>query len=237
MPGSAEPPPRVAVVIPAYRAARTVADVVTRARLAVPGAILYVVDDGSEDDTEPHARQAGAQVLQHTYNCGKGAALSTGIHRALDEGAAWIVTLDADGQHPPELLPELLEPLERNQADLVLGARARTPSMPWPRRVTNRLSAALASRVAGRGTVVVDAQTGFRAFSRTVAVRVRPKETRYDYETAFLLAVLAAGYRVRSVAIPTIYAGASSHFRSWVDTWRLARVFVRYGRRILFGTV
>lgn len=234
MPGSAES--RVAVIIPAYRAARTVADVVTRAGAAVPGATLYVVDDGSDDATATLGREAGAQVLPHGRNRGKGAALATGVDRALGDGAVWIVTLDADGQHPPELLPGLLDPLERGQADLVLGARTRTRAMPWPRRLTNWLSASLASRVAGGGTVVADAQTGFRAFSRTVALRVRPRETGYDYETAFLLAVLALGYRVCSVPIPTIYAGAPSHFRSWADTWRLARVFARYGRRILFGT-
>jgi len=234
MPGNAES--RVAVIIPAYRAARTVAAVVTRAAMAVPGAAVYLVDDGSDDATAILGREAGAQVLGHVRNRGKGAALATGVEQALGDGAAWIVTLDADGQHPPELVPALLELLQRDQADLVLGARARTTTMPWPRRLTNWLSASLASRVAGGGTVVADAQTGFRAFSRSVAQQVRPRETRYDYETAFLLAVLVTGFRVRSVPIPTIYAGAPSHFRSWADTWRLARVFARYSRRILFGT-
>src|SRR2546425_173559 len=93
-------------------------------------------------------------------------------------------------------------------------------------------AAALASRL---GVPVPDAQTGFRAFARALALAVQPPESRYDYETAFLLAALAAGYRVASVAVATLYNGEGSHFRYLADTWRLARVFSRYGRRIVLG--
>ena len=105
--------------------------------------------------------------------------------------------------------------------------------MPWGRRCTNWLSAALASRIGG--VAVPDAQTGFRALSRHVAQAVRPGERGYDFETAFLLAVLARGLRVRFVPVPTVYAGRPSHFRHWADTWRQARVFTRYARAIIFG--
>jgi hypothetical protein len=70
-----------------------------------------------------------------------------------------------------------------------------------------------------------------------VAERVRPGGDRYDYETAFLLDACAAGFRVTSVPIPTVYGGAESHFRPWADTWRVARVFARYARRIIVGAV
>jgi glycosyltransferase involved in cell wall biosynthesis len=172
-------------------------------------------------------------VLTHPSNRGKGAALRTGIARALADGAAIVATLDADGQHAPAELPRLLAPLARDEADLVLGARARTAAMPRGRRCTNWLSAALASRIGGQP--IADAQTGFRAFSRAVAEAARPAACGYDFETAFLLQALAQGFRVRSVPVATIYEGGPSHFRSWVDTWRVARVFARYGRRILLG--
>jgi glycosyltransferase involved in cell wall biosynthesis len=223
----------VAVVIPAYRAAATVADVVTRARRTLPGARVYVADDGSPDATGREAARAGAAVLRHPRNLGKGAALATGIAAALAGGARALVTLDADGQHPPEDIPRLVAPVLAGTADLVLGARARRAPMPLARRCTNWLSAVLAARIAGRP--VADAQTGFRAFSRQVAAAVRPTERGYDFETAFLLAALARGFRVAAVAVPTIYEGRPSHFRGWTDTWRLARVFTRYGRAIVFG--
>jgi glycosyltransferase involved in cell wall biosynthesis len=194
---------------------------------------VYLVDDGSTDGTGDEQQGRGATVLTHRVNRGKGAALATGIAAALAGGAEVIVTLDADGQHPPEEIPRLVAPIAAGHADLVLGARARSGTMPLPRRLTNWLSARLASRIGGQG--VSDAQTGFRAFTRAVAARVRPTEARYDYETAFLLGALDAGFRVASVPIPTIYAGADSHFRRWADTWRVARVFARYTRRILAG--
>lgn len=222
---------RVAIVIPAYQAAATVAAVVAGARRVAP---VYVVDDGSTDGTGDAARGRGATLLTHAANRGKGAALATGIAAALSAGAEVIVTLDADGQHPPEEIPHLLAPIAAGRADLVLGARQRTGAMPLSRRFTNWLSARLATRIAGQG--VSDAQTGFRAFTRGVAERVQPAGDRYDYETAFLLGACAAGFRVASVPIPTIYGGAESHFRPWADTWRVARVFARYARRILAGT-
>jgi glycosyltransferase involved in cell wall biosynthesis len=222
---------RVAVVIPAYQAAATVAAVVESARTVGP---VYLVDDGSSDGTGEGGRGKGATVLTHATNRGKGAALATGVAAALAAGAEVIVTLDADGQHPPAEIPRLLAPIAEGRADLVLGARERIGAMPLARRFTNWLSARLATRIAGQG--VSDAQTGFRAFTRAVAERVQPTGARYDYETAFLLDALDAGCRVTCVAIPTIYDGAESHFRPWADTWRVARVFARYARRILAGT-
>jgi glycosyltransferase involved in cell wall biosynthesis len=224
---------RLAVIIPAYEAAATIAEVVTAARAAAPGAPIYVVDDGSHDTTGPLAAGAGATVLGHIHNRGKGAALATGIARALADHADVLVTLDADGQHPAAEIARVAAAVVAGTADLVLGARARAGTMPLSRRLTNWLSAALASRIGG--AVVVDAQTGFRAISRALADAVRPSQTGYDFETAFLLAALAAGYRVQTEPIPTIYQGARSHFRHWRDTWRQARVFARYGRHIVFG--
>jgi glycosyltransferase involved in cell wall biosynthesis len=231
MPGRADR--AVAVVIPAYQAAAAIAEVVSRTSRAVPGATVYVVDDGSTDGTGDAGREVGATVLVHPRNRGKGAALTTGIAAALECGSRVIITLDADGQHAPEEIPRLAAPVLSDEADLALGCRARTGAMPWGRRCTNWLSAALASRIGGVG--VPDAQTGFRALSRRVAQAVRPGEQGYDFETAFLLAALAQGLRVRFVPVSTVYEGQASHFRPWADTWRQARVFTRYGRAIIFG--
>jgi glycosyltransferase involved in cell wall biosynthesis len=208
-------------VIPAYQAAQTIRAVLTRTRAAVPDARVIVVDDGSTDDTPLVAQ---SQVIVHEQNLGKGASLRDGIRAALEQGAELIVTLDADGQHPPEEIPRLLAPIATGEADFVLGSRARSGAMPVHRRFTNWLSARLATRIGGQP--VSDAQTGFRAFSREVAERISPPGDRYEYEAAFLLDALRAGFRVASVTIPTIY-GAPSHFRHWSDTLLLARVFAR----------
>jgi len=123
MPGRADE--TLAVVIPAYQAAATITEVVSRSRRAAPGAIVYLVDDGSTDGTGERGRGKGATVLTHPHNRGKGAALETGIAAALQNGARVIVTLDGDGQHPPEEIPRLAAAVASGEADLVLGARAR----------------------------------------------------------------------------------------------------------------
>jgi glycosyltransferase involved in cell wall biosynthesis len=181
-----------------------------------------VVDDGSTDGTRA---AAGQVAVTHPRNRGKGAALRDGIQHAIAHGAALLVTIDADGQHPPEEIRRLLEPLEQGRADLVLGARKRDREMPMSRRVTNWLSATLASRIGGQA--IRDAQTGFRAFTRELAQRVQPAGDRYEYEANFLLAAMRSGLRIESVEVPTIY-GPSSHFRTWQDTWLMARAFARH---------
>lgn len=223
---------RVAVVIPAFQAARTIGDVVARSRAALPDAQVIVVDDGSDDGTGDQGRGKGATVLTHPQNRGKGVALRGGVARACADGATVIVTLDADGQHPPAEIPRLLGPIAAGGADLVLGARERNGAMPVGRRFTNWLSARLASRIGGQR--VRDAQTGFRAFTREIAERVQPAGDRYEYEVNFLLDALRGGFRVASVLVPTIY-GTPSHFRSLGDTWRMARAFARHADRILAG--
>jgi len=219
-------------VVPAYQAAATIREIILRTRATVPSAEIIVVDDGSTDGTGDQGRATATTLVTHPRNCGKGAALRDGIREAMARDASVLVTIDADGQHPPEEIPRLLRPIEEGRADLVLGARKRDHAMPISRRFTNWLSATMASRIGGQP--VRDAQTGFRAFTREVAERVRPAGDRYEFEATFLLDVLRAGFRVVSVDVPTIY-GARSHFRAWGDTWRMARAFARHAGRIVAG--
>ena len=224
----------VALVIPAFRAARTLPDVLARARRVVPAAQVVVVDDGSDDDTPSLALAGGAAVASHEKNLGKGRALATGLAGAEAMGVAWIVTLDADGQHPPEQIPALLAPLREGRADLVVGARRRDPAvMPPGRRFSNWLSSSLVSRALG--AAVPDSQSGFRAMGAAVAAAVKPGGRRYEFETEFLFLAAERGFRIAAVSIPTVYGGAPSHFRHVADTLRLAGVFARHWRRILAG--
>ncbi|HKA60402.1 MAG TPA: glycosyltransferase family 2 protein [Gemmatimonadales bacterium] len=216
-------------MIPAFQAATTIGSVVHRTRASLPDAKILLVDDGSTDGTYSTVAD---KVLTHKQNLGKGAALRDGIGEAIRQHADIVVTLDADGQHRPEEIPRLIRPIAEGHADLVLGARERSGVMPVSRRITNWLSATLATRIGGQR--VRDAQTGFRAFSREVAERVSPAGNRYEYEANFLLDALRAGFRVASIEVPTIY-GAPSHFRPWSDTWRMARAFARHARRIVAG--
>ena len=224
----------LAVVIPAFRAAAILPGVVERARRRAPAARIFVVDDGSDDGTARAAEAAGATVLRHGENRGKGRALATGLAAAVEAGADAVVTLDADGQHPPEAIPLLIEPIAAGTADLVVGARARDAgTMPAGRRLTNWLSSTLVSRAVG--FAVPDSQSGFRAMRREVAARVRPAGARYEFETEFLFLAARQGFRISAVAVPTVYEGARSYFRYGADTLALAAVFLRHWRSILLG--
>src|SRR5438552_14626747 len=114
---------RLAALVPAYQAAAHLGEVLERLGRAVPDLPVLVIDDGSRDATAAVARLHGAQVFSFAGNRGKGVALAKGFEvlAAMDG----VLTLDADGQHPPESAPALIEAFERG-ADLVLGARART---------------------------------------------------------------------------------------------------------------
>ena len=232
-PSEGPEPGAVAVIVPAYRAARTIGQVIARVQRASPGATVLVVDDGSEDDTAARAQAAGAAVASHERNRGKGCALATGLDAALAlEGMRFAVTLDADGQHPPEAIPALLAPLLAGAADLVVGARRRAADvMPRGRRFTNWLSSTLVSRALG--VRVPDSQSGYRAMTREVAARVRPGGRRYEFETEFLFVASEHGFRIGAVDIPTVYEGEESHFRHVTDTLRLCAVFLRHWRRIV----
>ena len=111
----------VQVVIPAYNEAKTIFEIIRKLKDQVSQ--IITVDDGSTDDTGELAKQAGAKVLTHFLNRGQGAALQTGISFALANGAEIIVTFDADGQHNPDEIDQVIKPLLLGEVDVVLGSR------------------------------------------------------------------------------------------------------------------
>jgi glycosyltransferase involved in cell wall biosynthesis len=216
---------RVCAVVPAKDAAATVGAVVRGLRSTLPGITVLVVDDGSSDETGARAREAGAVVLRHTLNEGKGAALQTGFDEAVRLGADAVLALDADGQHDPSWAPRLLAGLAR--ADLVVGSRLQSrEGMPWLRRVTNDVTSWWVSRLAR--TLIEDSQSGYRAIRATVIRRVRPEARRFEYESEFLVAAARAGFRVAAVAIPTLYNAPGSHIHPLRDTVRFVRFVLRH---------
>jgi dolichol-phosphate mannosyltransferase len=210
---------RVACVIPAYRAAHTLAQVVQPLRAALPEARVIVVDDGSPDATAAVAEEVADCTIRLAGNRGKGAALRAGFAYALRFGDEIVLTLDADGQHDPSYAPVLFAALDGH--DVVIGQRARSgSSMPLRRRLTNALASIAIARLAG--IRLDDTQSGFRAIRRRVLERVDARGDRYEFETDFLIRAGRAGFRVCNATIPTVY-GATSHFRSVSDSVRIVR--------------
>ena len=216
---------RVAAAIPAFQAAASVADVVRRTREVLPD--VLVVDDGSSDATAEAARGAGAELVAHPLNRGKGAALVTAFRTLFGRGFDAVVTLDADGQHLPEEIPKLLD-AARDGADLVLGTRDHLfAEMVAARRVANRLSSWAISWAAGQP--LSDVQTGFRLYRRHLVEATGFPETRFDAESAVVVRAGRRGFRIVTVPVRLGFADGrtTSHYRPLVDSLRIARSVMR----------
>src|SRR5713101_1795563 len=122
---------RAMVLIPAFNAAKTVGDVIRASKEIIPDVV--VVNDGSRDDTAAVARAAGAEVVDHPQNRGKGGALKTGFAYAIQNGYDVVITLDADGQHLPREIPKFLRAREETKADLIIGGRSHLFDQMLPR--------------------------------------------------------------------------------------------------------
>jgi glycosyltransferase involved in cell wall biosynthesis len=217
--------PRFAVAIPAFDAEGSIARVVRRA--LVLGTDVVVVDDGSRDGTGDAARASGVQVLTHAVNLGKGRALKTAFDHLFTLGYDAVVTIDADGQHPPEEMTKLLAPW-RDGADLVLGTRAHLyPAMGRVRRASNGTSSWLISQVAGAD--LPDCQTGFRLYTRGLIEAIGFPEPRFEAESAVLVRAVRQGFRVEGVPIRLDEPDgrATSHYRPIVDSLRIAGAVAR----------
>jgi glycosyltransferase involved in cell wall biosynthesis len=217
----------ILAVIPAYEEAPRIGDVVRGARVHLP---VLVVDDGSTDDTARHAEAAGATVIVQRPNRGKGAALRLGFARALELGAAAVVTLDADGQHDPAEIPAFLATFRATSADLVVGQRD-FGRMPLVRRLSNRLGGLAISWAVGRS--IPDNQSGYRLLSRRLVEAIAVSdESGFEYEIEMITTCIRAGYRLEWVPIRTIYAGEPSHIRPWNHFRSFVRM-VRATRRAM----
>jgi len=223
----------VVCVIPAYNAARSLGAVIAGLRASLPDAIVVGIDDGSTDETGDIVSKECDRAESFAINRGKGAALRAGFSHAVALGATRILAIDADGQHDPRCAPSLLAALD--VADVVVGCRARDPqSMPLRRRISNALSSAAISAVAGRE--IPDSQSGYRAIRRAVIDAVSAVGERYEYETDFIIRAARAGFRIDSVPIPTIYVppgqGGRSHFRECRDAARVVATILRHRSRL-----
>ena len=220
-------PTTCAAVIPCLNESASITPLVAAVRRHLP--FVMVVDDGSTDDTANLAQNAGAVVVKHEFNFGKGAALKTGLSLALAQGFEWAVTLDGDGQHAPEDLPALLRCAEKTGALMVVGNRMNDArKIPWLRRRVNRWMSRKLSQRAGRH--LPDTQSGFRLIHLPIWASLSLNTEHFEVESEMLIAFLAAGRRVEFVPIRVIRSGRSSHIHPVADSLRWLRWWRNFGR-------
>ncbi len=183
---------------------------------------ILVVDDGSTDRTAENARTAGAEVVQHKTNQGKGAAIRTGLLRAVELKFQWAFLLDGDGQHSPSDMQKFYQCALRTDAKLVIGNRmASAQSMPWLRRFVNRWMSKRLSNKAGHP--LPDSQCGFRLVNLNAWSGLRLCTEHFEVESEMLLAFLDAGLRVEFVPIEVIYKNEQSKIHPVRDSIRWFR--------------
>ena len=155
--------PRIIACIPAYNEEKTIAKIILQARKYVERVI--VCDDGSTDMTAEIAEAVGAEVIKHKINKGYGAAIKDLLVKADILSPDVVVTMDADGQHDPSYIPQLIKPILEKKADIVIGSRfLQRTQIPIYRKVGIKVITALYNLATKHG--ITDAQSGFRAYSR-----------------------------------------------------------------------
>ena len=192
------------IVLPAYNEEKIIQNTLREIQSAGYKNII-VVDDGSHDQTYEQAKEIpGVIVLKHKLNRGKGAATKTGIEAAKLLDAGIIVTMDSDGQHKPADITRLIEPIEKNHCDVVLGTRLKNPAgMPWYKICANHIGNAITWYF--YGLWVSDSQSGFRAYSRHASELINTKTDRYEYDSEVIREIYVYKLKYREVPIEVRY--------------------------------
>jgi glycosyltransferase involved in cell wall biosynthesis len=215
----------VAAIIPAYLEEKHVGDVVRRTLRQLPNVV--VVDDGSNDRTAEEARNAGADVIVHEQNRGKGESIKSGFRYWLEHGSTYVVILDGDGQHLPEEIERFLAAAASGIGELLIGTRMNdVREMPAVRRMVNRYMSRKISRACGQE--IPDTQCGFRMVHRSIIPNLLGGTERFDYETEMLILASRAGCRIASVPISTVYSDEVSSIHPVRDTLRFFKLMRRY---------
>ena len=217
---------KIAAIIPAYQEEKHVGGVVLRTRAQLNH--VLVVDDGSSDQTALHAREAGAEVIVHPENRGKGETIKTGLHHWFDRGFELVVILDADGQHRPEEIDRFVAAaVGPAHPRLLIGNRMNDVArMPALRRFVNRYMSNQISRVCGQ--TIPDTQCGYRMLHRDLIPEMFGGAERFDYETEMLIIASRKGFRIESVPISTVYSDEVSSIHPVRDTVRFFKLMQRY---------
>ena len=195
---------RTIAVIPCCNEESTIGSVVLKTKRFVNE--VLVIDDGSSDETKKIAKEAGAIVISHRKNRGKGAAIRTGFQYALENDFDYVVTIDGDGQHNPVEIPDLLGNVMNNGNDISIGYRVGNfTEMPMWRRVGKRVLDYTTSM--GTGGFVTDSQCGFRAFNKKAVESIAPelKGDAFSVESEQLIKAHELGLKVVNTNVTCKY--------------------------------
>jgi len=210
----------ICCVIPAYNEARRISSVIRGAREHINDVI--VVDDGSGDATAELAQKAGAYVLRHDLNRGKGMALRTGFSHVMKRGYRAVLTLDADGQHDPSEIRKFLSAFQENSGDVIIGSRLwDKAAIPRYRYIPNQIGIFCISKAAG--CRIEDTQSGFRLYRKEVLDALNLVTTGFETETEILIKAGKKGFKIHHLPVSAIYhSDYTTNFRPVRDFYRIS---------------
>ena len=223
---------KVGVLIPAYNEGGAIFSLV-RGLLTLPVGgqdpveEVVIIDDGSTDNTRREAERAGARVISHLENRGKGAALKTGFRYALQRGFEAIITMDGDGQHDGTEIPAFLEKAREKEVQIIIGNRmGNVRNMPLVRLWTNRITSRVISALTHQR--IEDSQSGYRLIRKKVLQNINLVTSYFDAESELLVKASQRGYKIVSIPIKTIYKDKfTSKIKPLKDTLRFIRLVFR----------
>jgi glycosyltransferase involved in cell wall biosynthesis len=214
----------VCAIIPACGEERFIGSVVRGVREHLDHVV--VVDDHSPDQTALVAREAGAEVICHSKNLGKGAAIKTGLGKAAD-GFGYFLFMDGDGQHDPAEIPRFLAKAKVSRAHLIIGNRMwNSATMPAIRRWTNKFMSWQISKLCRHN--LPDSQCGYRMAHYELLPLLRESSDGFAFETESLILALRHGFQVEFVPVRTIYRDERSKIKPIRDTLRYIRLLAKY---------
>ena len=212
------------ILIPSYNEARTIGAITKE--LKSRGLTVYVVDDGSADKTADIARAQGAVVVVHDKNRGKGASLIEGFKHILKKDFDAVLIMDGDGQHATDDVDNFFKKMAETGADIVVGNRMLdTVSMPFTRKIINRIMSRIISKMCGRA--IPDTQCGFKLVKRNVLESIKFEFPNFEIESEILLKAARKRFKIESVPIKTVYRDETSKIKPIFDTMRFLSFLIK----------
>jgi len=199
---------KITIGLPAYNEEKNIASVITKLKKITDS--IIVCDDGSSDMTSEISKNLGAVVISHKKNMGYGAALRTIFQKSVELDSDILVTFDADGQHRVEDINKILQPLENNEADVVIGSRFldNESKIPNYRKIGIKVITKVTN--ASLKKKLTDSQSGFRAYNKQALTQISPSEMGMGISTEILIKASSKGLRIAEIPITVLYHDDSS---------------------------
>ena len=199
---------KITIGIPAYNEEENIAEIITKLQSITES--IIVCNDGSSDSTSDIAKKMGVMVIDHSKNLGYGAAIRSIFLKAKELEADILVTFDADGQHRIEDVSKVIEPIKKENFDLVIGSRFLGDVKNIPRYRKAGIETITKVTNLATNTKITDSQSGFRAYNKKILNEITPSEYGMGVSTEILIKANKKKFKIKEVPIIILYEGNTS---------------------------